>query len=162
MIGPRHAAAAKDFAQWAGLPEPLSGGELRWPDGPAPAVAVLLLACGTAARAGCDEVVWPIARGGDPDGLFTADETASALSRLISLPGVLPKDAGSVIPDVRAPLVELTERQVADIAVDLDAPVELCWWWRERSGGPPDQSSEGVRWIWESALEASRGALRGA
>jgi hypothetical protein len=64
---------------------------------------------------------------------------------------------------VRAPYADLTDRQVADLAIDMDAPIWTCWWMSPAI--PDDLRSEAererVKWStlmkesgWTGSLEA--------
>ena len=38
---------------------------------------------------------------------------------------------------IKTPLADLSARQLAEVALDLNVPIELCWWWKaaELAGG---------------------------
>ncbi|HBS29905.1 MAG TPA: hypothetical protein DEB06_10770 [Phycisphaerales bacterium] len=63
--------------------------------------------------------------------------------------------SGSDGATLKAPLADLTDAQVADLALDLDAPLDTLWWrgGRAESGGEAGEA----RLRWEAALaEANR------
>lgn len=65
-------------------------------------------------------------------------DRAMLVSRLVSLD--MPTDAGSF--EIESPYVDLSDRQVAELAIDLGAPIQLCWWWHsELREGKPDAAS---------------------
>ena len=137
-----------------------------WSEGPSHGVwsspsRLLLDACTDAANLGRSEVVWPahfVAKGGAAGAergvnleLATrAADRALLVSRLMAL------DAGvHGVPSLRVemPFVDLNDREVADLAVDLGvsrAMVECCWWWSE--AGP---EGEVLRERWAAALKAA-------
>lgn len=116
---------------------------------------ILLEACEEAVRRHCWRVIWPVVGGGSVTEMFAAAEQADLITRLVRLGGMAgagPKDG----PDLRIelPLVDLTTDQVADLALDLDVPVESCWWAREEAGemAPAVRS----RLEWEAVLGNAR------
>lgn len=92
---------------------------------------LLAAACAAVARQ-ASMVVWPVRAGaGDevdvPRASLAADR-ALLITRLVAL------DAEEHhVPSIRveAPFIDLTDRQVADLALDLDLPVRECWWWHD-------------------------------
>lgn len=62
-------------------------------------------------------------------------DRAMLVSRLVSLD--MASDSGSF--EIESPYVDLSDRQVAELAIDLGAPIQLCWWWHsELRDGKPD------------------------
>jgi hypothetical protein len=114
-----------------------------------------------ALRLGAGVVVWPVQAGGDD---VRVDHAAKALDRALLVSRLIGLDAaehGQPGFRILTPLVDLTDRQVADLAVDMDAPADACWWWNEQrvaevlradAGAPaaPGADDEGdaelVRW----------------
>jgi len=93
---------------------------------------VLLRAGAVALANGCRRVIWPVQDGeetpGEPARVGqVARELDRALlaGRLVSLEA---EDAG--LPEVtfETPFVDLSDEQLADLAVDLSVPLEMCWW----------------------------------
>lgn len=113
----------------------------------------MLVAAGHAAVAlGCGEILWPVQPGGatsdgwpDLEGVAGAVDRALLISRLVSLAA---GERGLVEFLIDTPLVDLTDEQVAELAVDLAAPVELCWWW-----GTQDPAGQAEAQRWQVALE---------
>lgn len=65
-------------------------------------------------------------------------DRAMLVSRLVSLD--MASDSGSF--EIESPYVDLSDRQVAELAIDLGAPIQLCWWWHsELRDGKPDAAS---------------------
>jgi hypothetical protein len=93
---------------------------------------ILLDACTDAAAAGRSEVIWPVqfpvtaAAARELDAISQAVDRALLVTRLMALDA-----AEHTTPSlhVEVPMVDLTDAQVADLAVDLAAPAVCCWWW---------------------------------
>jgi hypothetical protein len=109
----------------------------------------LLRAAHDAFHLRCRSLLWPVCANADLDELFRVTEIASCVGRLITLdqPGSL-KD---VSLEVRTPLADMSREQVADLAFDLDAPVECCWSMRS---DPERLASEqqGLQSSWNHAI----------
>ncbi|VAX40532.1 hypothetical protein MNBD_PLANCTO03-1615 [hydrothermal vent metagenome] len=120
-----------------------------------------LLAGVEAARgAGCCRVIWPVQYHADRDSLPSQlDRIAAAVDRalLVSRLGLLDGEgssgggAGEEIT-IETPLVDLTDRQIADLVVDLDAPAYLCWWWRQLGEPEAEAVASVERGVWLAAL----------
>ncbi|MEK6702810.1 MAG: hypothetical protein AABZ53_11140 [Planctomycetota bacterium] len=115
--------------------------------------SLLLAACAAAAAAGRPTVVWPVQyESGDQ---ISLDRVSKAVDRSIAATRLVQIDSGvHACPDLRidTPLVDYTDRQIADLAVDLSVPVHLCWWWDSRSGGG---DAHRLRQRWMTALAAA-------
>lgn len=180
-IGSQHRAAVERQADLLGLRGVDLGAPLNWPlesdsDGESdvhilPTSALLLLAVTEARRLGCSDVVWPVVCGADLDELATAAERARLVSRLSMLPAQQGKTRSGApgLIRIRTPLADLTPQQVAELALDLDAPIQTCWW---QPGAPAGSMSEGRKpgeaaapeapvWVGDSRL-LWEGALRDA
>ncbi len=117
----------------------------RWIEQP----ASLLLALADARRLGCTRVVWPVVHGESPAEMLEAAERAALVNRLCWLgePERAASDPGSAEAGgmggaggqggmgagpqtirLETPFVDLTPSQVMDMARDLDAPLQTCWW----------------------------------
>lgn len=121
------------------------------PDSRGPSESHLLLAAvADAAREGCSHVVWPVlCTNGTDHGLRAADSDVDvdAVARVIDRALLVTRlasldldEQGSLSPEVRAPYADLTDHQAAELAMDMDLPVHLCWWWGpvlEAQGGTP-------------------------
>ena len=101
----------------------------------------LSLAAGLATAAGYPEVVWPAHFGepGEPDEVGL-DAAARAVDRAALATRLAALDSEEHrVPSIRikTPLADLSARQLAEVALDLNVPIELCWWWKaaELAGG---------------------------
>jgi len=105
--------------------------------------AMLLSALADAAARGCADVVWPRASDGDLDSMTDSADRALLVERL----GVI-ESARTESLDVRlrTPLLDLSDRQIAELAADLAAPVWSCWWALPEAGDRPDAEPERLRW----------------
>jgi hypothetical protein len=56
------------------------------------------------------------------------------------------------VPSIRVetPYADFTDRQIADLVLDMELDVEACWFWRVEG----DAEAERERRRWESALGA--------
>lgn len=111
---------------------------------------LLLMAAYAAARAGLRRVVWPIRAddlggGVDLDACADATDRALLVSRLVTL-DLEGRDTPVQEVRIETPLVDLADAQLADLAMDLAAPVKLCWWWGGRVADLPLAESEWERW----------------
>lgn len=106
------------------------------------ATSLLVLGCATdAARSGCGSLVWPVqcavpgtSDGVSVDGIAGAIDRATLLSRVVSL------DLG-VDFEIRTPFVDLSDRQIADLALDMGIDPSMCWWASDPAG-----AAEKSRW----------------
>jgi hypothetical protein len=105
---------------------------------------LLLDACTDAAASGRSEVIWPVQfEKVDLDAITRAIDRALLVTRLLALDAEL---NASPSLHVEAPMVDLTDAQVADLAVDLAAPLSCCWWWGGGSGSP-ERTAAAERWL---------------
>ncbi|MBY0263563.1 MAG: hypothetical protein K2Q20_14550 [Phycisphaerales bacterium] len=111
----------------------------------------LVAASYEAIRRGCTRIIWPVcAAAGDSldlDRIAQAADRALLAGRLVGLDAVLHASPGLTI---ETPLVDLTDRQLADLAMDMDVPIEACWWW----GGETDAIAHQQQARWMSSLAA--------
>lgn len=118
---------------------------------------VLIDACTDAATHGRTEVVWPVqfTAGGRGTGGLDLDLVSRASDRALLVTRLMTLDAGAHgVPalHVETPFVDLTDRQVADLALDLAAPVACCWWWEGAESG---DEAGALRARWTAALRAA-------
>ena len=112
----------------------------------------LLAGVEAARKLGCRRVIWPVQYHTDENSVPSQlDRIAAAIDRalLVSRLGLLDGSQTGAEITIETPLVDLTDRQLADLAVDLDAPAYLCWWWR-RLGEPEAEAvadTERQRWL---------------
>lgn len=111
-------------------------------------LAVLLLA----ARLQCSRVVWPVHAGGhesiDLDRLSQIADRGLVASKYA---GLCSSASTAVGLHVDTPFADLTDRQLADLAIDIDAPIDACWWWTAGERGGDDQREKSR---WTKALQA--------
>jgi hypothetical protein len=104
----------------------------------------MLSACHLASTLGCTRVVWPVSAATsdsiDLDRLSAIADRALVVSRLASL------DTPPLGVTIDAPYAELTDRQIADLALDIGAALETCWWWNATGRGNKFGSAERTRW----------------
>jgi hypothetical protein len=93
----------------------------------------LLLSAAYAATARqASVVIWPVRAGvGDevdvPQAGRAADR-ALLVTRLVALDA---EEHRQPAIRIEAPFLDLSDRQVADLALDLDIPLRECWWWQD-------------------------------
>lgn len=127
-LHPMRLESVRSQCEVLGLDPPIAGHEwLRLAGTELGPTAVLLAACQLAGASSASAVIWPITAGGQPEltRMAALIEQAMLVSRLAC--------AGSIVQspvDVRVPYVDLTDAQVAELALDVDAPLWECWWWR--------------------------------
>ncbi|TVQ61327.1 MAG: hypothetical protein EA379_06675 [Phycisphaerales bacterium] len=130
LVSPRRAAdadavrrAVAKRAEALGMGSPiLAAGSPGSHDGPLWTPRALLAAMDAAAAGGFHAVVWPVHRGSDLDALMhTAD-----LTRLVGALTLL--ELGAEAPRLETPLLDLTDEQIAELAIDADAPLDAGWW----------------------------------
>ncbi len=99
---------------------------------PAPAhqrAALLLAIAQAACYAGATRVVWVAqtteGESIDLDALSLTVDLALAISRVVTLCASSAQGLS-----IETPYVDVTDAQLADLALELDAPVHTCWWWK--------------------------------
>ncbi len=110
---------------------------------------ILLDALAYARRANFDEVVWAIHAGqratpnrdvaSNNSSLFAVPDTDRAsqtITRSLLVERLAALDAGPHPVQLRAPYADLTDRQLADLVIDMDLPVWTCWWWGATNDQP--------------------------
>lgn len=135
------------------------------PPGPRPEILesgewqshLLTAAAYEAARRGCDRIVWPVSLGPGNDAkadlvqLALSLDRALLVSRLVGLDQAL---VGELRVEVLAPYADLSDRQIADLVLDMDLPVWTCWWWGERSSTDHAHPARRAAARWLPVLEA--------
>jgi len=150
LSGPR-AEAGTRMAELLGLEAIGAPGTIgEPPDGPE-STALLLGALDVARGFGARRVVWPIQLGGADPGA-AVERIARAVDRALLVGRLAALDDDAM--EVEAPLVDLSDAQLAQLAFDLEVPVEACWWWTGMSG-----ETDRTRWLaalraagWEKAV----------
>lgn len=133
------------------------GATILGPDGPITDSAasgadrsIMLILAGTAAcAAGRPEIIWPVTRAspGDPAPPIDVAAVSRESDRAVLATRLLALDAddhGQISTRVTCPFVDMPDRGLAELAVDLGAPVELCWW--AKAAGP-EAERERARWV---------------
>jgi len=107
------------------------------PSHPGDETTMLLSAARAALGAGLDRVIWAIHLGGhDPDAWPDLDELATRMDKALLCGRLASLEASTQIGvSIETPLIDLTDRQLADLAADLAAPIETCWWWSIGTAG---------------------------
>ena len=75
--------------------------------------------------------------GRDLSALPSVDALARELDRTLLVSRLVTLDAaehGVAVFDVQAPLMDLSDVQVAEMALDLDVPIWRAWWWEAAEG----------------------------
>ena len=108
----------------------------------------LLLDAGAGAVSlGVPVVVWPfVPRGDSPDEPAAVERIADAVNRATLVSRLVSLDApGAGLPEIRfeTPFVDLSDAQLADLACDVGARFEDCWWWSDDSAAA---GLERARW----------------
>lgn len=131
------------------LDRPVLGSGEQTPEGGGAAQSMALMtAAQQAAELGIRRVVWAvqfglIGAGPDLDRIASTIDRCLLVSRLISLD--LWDTPSPPVPEVRVetPLVDLSDGQLVDLALDLGAPVGHVWWMNRHSEAA---SAERKRW----------------
>lgn len=139
-------AAVQRQAAYFGMP---IASEQTSTGGPTPADDLrTLLEAGIACRQkGGGEIVWasnappaPSGDGPDVESIARIVEQSVLMSQIVTLSS----GAAAISVRFRVPLADLTDRQLADLVLDLDLPIWLCWWWDQQS---TEAAAERDRWM---------------
>jgi len=115
----------------------------------------LLASAFLAARMGIEEILWPIhamtitddaesSSHVDVERMAHIHDTAMLVSRLVALHA--PQHANPGLRIV-TPYATLSAVQIADLVIDLDLPIDTCWWWNNQATQAKTLAS-----FWESHL----------
>ena len=106
--------------------------------------AMLLEAVAEALRTRCARVIWPRTTNGDLDSMTDASDRALLVARL----GLIESTRTQSL-DIRidTPLLDLSQKQLADLAVDMDAPVWSVWWALPEAMDHPEAERARSRWL---------------
>jgi len=110
----------------------------------------LLAAAARAVETDRARILWPVALGDDLSQMAAAADRVRAVERLLDL------ETDPTRAPIRfdLPLLDLTLDQVADLAIDLDAPGEGAWWCKHDGEGPCGACSACESW--QAALQRAR------
>jgi hypothetical protein len=156
----REAATRQAELLGAGLfgPPPTNGAE----ESDAGISGLLLRAAHLAARLGCSKVVWPVSAGTANLGPEAAARIAAALDRALLVTRLVRLDFTDV--EIQTPYADLSDRQLADLILDMDLPLWTCWWYAPRPATDPAfAAAGGAREHWSARLAEAgwRGPLPG-
>lgn len=162
-IGPEHHAAVEAMASFVdgGRVVQASAGQWGGNGWAAPTslwddARLLIEACREAEALGCGEVIWPAVLGDDADALVAGDELCRCINRLASWACT---DGSAEREALRAPLIDLTRAQVADLALDLDAPIDLCWWHADQRHAEASGQAWNAEALWMPIIAAAADSL---
>ncbi|MEM1330228.1 MAG: hypothetical protein AAGG07_06685 [Planctomycetota bacterium] len=123
----------------------------------------LMTAAVEATLHGCGGLIWS-AQAGLAEPAEHVDDIAGVLDRALLVSRLVALDseaAGLTRPEfpVETPLADLSDRQVADLAVDLELPIETCPWWVDRRSGGHAAAARWMRALraagWAGLAEAA-------
>jgi len=107
----------------------------------------LLNVASAAAAAGFSRVVWPatagVGEGVDIDRAAAIMDRAMLCGRLVAIDAI---HHGCPGIHIETPYADLSDTQMADLALDMAVPLESCWWW----GGDADDAGANLaraRWM---------------
>jgi hypothetical protein len=120
---------------------------------------LVLTACVDAVGLGCTRVVWPRMGGADARGLAPPVIQAMLFERVVEESG----GGAGIVVDL--PVVDLTDRQLAELAADLPAPMHLAWPCLHIADQPCGECAGCLRWkaaFHEAGLSSPWPAVRAA
>ncbi len=136
------ADAVKRKADLLGLATPVERSSGEASDDPRIETTALLLDAGREAlRLGLSTIVWPVHLGIDLDAMERALDRARLVERLVTLDS----PPGAELR-IETPLLDLSDAQIAELARDLDAPLETAWWCRKSGPAPCGRCGSCRRW----------------
>lgn len=95
-----------------------------------------------AVRRECPNITWPVhfEHGEEID----LEAVSDAVDRALLMGRILTIDSPGFPVRIDVPYADLTDRQVADLVLDMDVPAQLCWWWHAQLADPsiPDSRAE--------------------
>lgn len=112
----------------------------------------LIQASYLAVSLGCDRVVWPVQFGEDLRAASPSlDRVAAAIDRALLVSRLVGLDIDHRFADfeVQTPFVDLSDRQIAEMVMDIEAPLSACWWW-----GSPLAAAMACRDRWGTLLRS--------
>lgn len=102
-------------------------------------LGVVLAAAAEASARAIRRIVWPVHLGEDLDALAAAFDRSRLLAHLLALHVESPIE-------LSVPLLDLTDAQVADLALDLDAPLRAAHWCDRNEPAPCARCASCRRW----------------
>jgi hypothetical protein len=121
----------------------------------------LVRASAAAAEAGCLGAIWPVSAGETNRGDEALRRMSGAVERALHVSRLVAVESPGF--ELSAPYADLSDRQIADLILDMDLPVWTCWWYAVDRGDPAAAIAEAQREHWAAMLAAAgwRGALPG-
>lgn len=118
-----------------------------WPECPSAEGALalgrlLLDALSAAAQWRCGRVIWPIQAGRDLDRIAAIHEVVTCVAQLARMDAIW----RGLTPDIRTPLLDCTDEQVADLIRAAGAPLSLSAWCDEEGAQPCGHCQSCQRW----------------
>ena len=116
---------------------------------------ILLAAAAYALEHECTRLVWPMVIGPDYDGVSRELERAQLITQLIEL------DMGGEALVIDLPFVELSDDQLAEVALHADAPVKAAWWCEYDREKPCGGCDACLRWrrVVDAAIPPGRAKI---
>ena len=111
-----------------------------------PQSRMLLDAAEQARRCGCTRIIWPVHAGAAIDSeSIEVDRAALSIDRALLVEQLTNLDAPTSAAriSIETPYVDLSDRQLAELAADVSVPLKTLWWWG-RSGDEAQRAHE--RW----------------
>lgn len=126
--------------------------------------AILHRAAAAAVRMGCHRLVWAATAITATEGAAghraqpdeDLDRIAAAVDRALLIGRLVSIDAAALGQrdlKIEVPYIDLSAAQIADLALDLDAPIEACWWATEHATADPARAEQHAR-FWTDQLES--------
>lgn len=112
---------------------------------------LLLHAAHAAAERGISRVVWPVHFPDSPGDSVDLDALADACDRALLVSQLAALDTPSEHPVIETPYADFTDRELLELARDLDAPLDACWYCHE-PGESPCGSCPGCT-LWHRAAD---------
>lgn len=121
--------------------------------GPARSVLthMLLESCAEAMGADVSRVLWPVVPGAATDAELRTEVIADCCDRSLLVGQLASLDAPRTGPGsrgvrVETPYADVTDRQLAELLLDLGAPLAACWWCEGRSERACGSCAACARW----------------
>ncbi len=103
---------------------------------------LLLDALSAAAEWRCGRVIWPCQAGRDLDRIAAVHEVVGCVGQLARMDPIW----RGMLPEIRTPLLDCTDEQVADLIRASGAPIALCWWCQAEEASPCGDCESCHRW----------------
>ena len=110
---------------------------------------VLMRACYLAAARRCSRIIWPVHHRPLESGGVNLDRIGRSIDRALLVGRLVTIDSdelGGAELTIETPFVDLEDEQIADLALDMELPIEACWW-SGSFGQAPGAATERNRWL---------------